>query len=499
LNVLLKKLKEVVSAVLPVVILVVILNFTLTPVPNMLMLQFLIGALAIIIGLAILLFGIEMGVLPFGNNMGKTFLKSNNLWYVLIISFLLGFFINIAEPDLQVLATQVASVTGGVVPMLLILVAVSIGTGVTLSMGITRIVKNIPLNKLFAVTYGIIFVLSMFSSPDMIAIGFDASGATTGALTVPLVLALSVGAAAMEKNSKASEEDSFGLVGVMSTGAILGVLVLNLFIKTDNITGVLTGHHVDTGSVFGPFIAEIPKVALESFIALLPVVLLLVIFQKISFKVKKRAFARMLIGFLYTYIGLVVFLVGVNAGFMNVGNIIGHGLASYNNTALLVAFGFLLGMVVILAEPAVYTLTQQIESVTSGYVKRKTVLFTLSIGVAVAVGLSMLRIAVPAIQLWHYLLPGFIIALALSFVVPKIFVGIAFDSGGVASGPMTATFVLAFAQGASSALEHSNVLVDSFGVIAMVAMTPLIALQILGLIYKYKSQKSEVRKKDEEA
>ena len=492
MNVLISKLKEVVSAVLPIVVLVIILSFTLVPISNILLLRFILGAAAIVLGLSILLFGIERGILPFGNHMGTSFLKSNNLWYVLIIGFLLGFFINIAEPDLQVLAAQVASVTGNHIPMSVILVAVSIGTGVMLSLGITRIVKNIPLYIVFITVYGIICILALFSSSDMLAIGFDASGATTGALTVPLILALSVGVSAMKKDSKFSEEDSFGLVGIMSTGAILGVLLLNFFVKTDEVTNVLELHPVDTNSLLGPFIYEIPKVAIESFIALLPIVLMLIIFQKISFRLQPKPFKKMLLGFLYTYIGLVIFLVGVNAGFMNVGNMIGHGLASYDNKAILVGFGFLLGMLVILTEPAVYILTHQIEDVTSGYIKRKTVLVSLSIGVAVAVGLAMLRIAVPKIQLWHYLLPGFAISLVLTLFVPKIFVGIAFDSGGVASGPMTATFVLAFAQGASEAIEHSNMLTDSFGVISMVAMTPLIALQVLGLIYKLKSKKSGV-------
>jgi len=496
LNVLFNKFKEVLTAVSPVVAIVIILNFTLVDIPIISLFQFILGALAIVVGLSILLFGIEIGVLPFGNHMGSSFLKSNSVWYVIVIGFLLGFFVNIAEPDLQVLAAQVSSVMGGYIPMMVILVAVSIGTGLMLSIGIIRIVKNIPLNIVFAVTYGIIFLLAIFSSSDMLAIGFDSSGATTGALTVPLVLALSVGVAAMKKNSKSSEEDSFGLVGIMSTGAILGVLILNLFVKTDNITGTLTPHHIDTGSFFGPFLAEIPKVAFDSFVALLPLVLMYIIFQRVKFKLKPRAFVKILFGFLYTYIGLVIFLVGVSAGFMSVGNLIGQQLAAYDNKAILVGAGFLLGMFVILTEPAVYILTQQIEDVTSGYIKRKTVLITLSIGVAFAVGLSMLRIAIPQLQLWHYLLPGFAISLALMFFVPKIFVGIAFDSGGVASGPMTATFVLAFAQGASDVIEHSNLLTDSFGVIAMVAMTPLIALQILGLIYKFKSRKSQ---KSEEA
>ena len=488
--ILLKKLKEVLSAVSPVVILVIILNFTLAPIPGIMLLQFIIGALAIIIGLSVLLFGIDLGIMPFGNHMGEAFLKSNKIYFIVAVGFILGFFINIAEPDLQVVAAQVASVTGGYIPMFAVLLAVSIGTGVMLSLGIIRIVKNIPLNISFAVIYGVLLVLAVFSSSDMLAIGFDTSGATTGALTVPLVLALSVGVAALKKDGRSSEEDSFGLVGLMSTGAPLGVLIMNIFVKTDHITGSLDIHTAESGSLMDPFIAEIPKVAFESLIALLPVILLFLIFQKISFHLNPKAFRRILVGFLYTYTGLVIFLAGVYAGFIHVGNMIGYSLASYHNNALLVGIGFLLGMLVILTEPAVHILTEQIENVTSGYIKRKTVLISLSIGVALAVGLAILRIIIPEIQLWHYLLPGFLISIVLSFFAPKIFIGIAFDSGGVASGPMTATFILAFAQGVSGAIAHSNILTDSFGVISMVAMTPLIALQVLGLIYKRKSGKA---------
>jgi Protein of unknown function (DUF1538). len=492
LRVLRDKFKEVLMAVSPIVIIVIILNFTLVDIPNVLLFRFILGALAIVVGLAVLLFGIEIGVLPFGNHMGASFIKSNKIWYVIIVGFLLGFFVNIAEPDLQVLAHQVSSVMGGYIGMFVILIAVSIGTGVMLALGVARIVKNVSLRTMFIAAYGVICILAILASSDMLAIGFDASGATTGALTVPLVLALSVGVASMKKDSKSSEEDSFGLVGIMSTGAIFGVLILNLFVKTDNVTGVLKSYNIDTESVFRPFIEDIPSVAKESLIALLPLIIILVVFQKLKFHLKSKEFGKIFLGFFYTYIGLIVFLVGAHAGFMDVGSIIGSQLAAYDNKVIIVIAGFILGMVVILTEPAVYILTEQIENVTSGYIKRKTVLFTLSIGVAFAVGLSMLRIVVPAIQLWHYLLPGFLIALALTFFVPQLFVGIAFDSGGVASGPMTATFVLAFAQGASNSIEYSNILIDSFGVIAMVAMTPLIALQVLGLIYKLKSQKSEV-------
>ena len=495
MKVLICKIKEVLSAVSSVVGIVIILHFTsLAPLSGTMIFRFVAGAVLIVIGLSLLLVGIDLGIMPFGDHMGASFLKSNKLRFVIIVGFLLGFFINIAEPDLQVLARQVEAVMDGHISMSAILVAVSLGTGLLLAVGIIRIVKRFALNMIYVVTYGILTLMSIFMaiyfSSDRLAIGlaigFDSSGATTGALTVPLVLALSVGISAMRKDSKTAEEDSFGLVGAISAGAILGVLILNMFVGTDNITGMLP----DPGNY--TFIQILEKMALESLIAMAPVVVILLIFQVKDFHLPFKQFRRILQGFLYTYIGLVLFLVGVNSGFMDVGNEIGRSLASFDNKAILVGLGFLLGMFVILSEPAVYVLTQQIESVTSGYIKRRTVLVTLSLGVACAVGLAMLRTIIPAIQLWHYILPGFFVSCVMSFYVPKIFVGIAFDSGGVASGPMTATFVLAFAQGASDALPHSNLLMDSFGVISMVAMTPVVALQVLGLIYKFKSRKSEV-------
>ncbi|MCL2826246.1 MAG: DUF1538 domain-containing protein, partial [Eggerthellaceae bacterium] len=240
MNILLSKLREVATAVLPIVAFVVILNFTLVPLSGDLLFRFIVGAVLIVIGLSVLLVGIEVGISPFGNLTGSSFMKSNKLWYVIVIGFLLGFFVNIAEPDLHVLAAQIESVMGGYIPLAASLVVISIGTGLMLALGILRIVKNFPLNIMFVICYGLIAVLALFSSSDMLAIGFDASGATTGAITVPLVLALSVGVAAMKRDSKSSEEDSFGLVGIMSTGAIFGVLVMNLFVRTDAITGVLS-------------------------------------------------------------------------------------------------------------------------------------------------------------------------------------------------------------------------------------------------------------------
>ncbi|WP_174615892.1 DUF1538 domain-containing protein [Virgibacillus ihumii] len=490
MNVLISKLKEVLLAVLPITIMVLILNFTLTPLDPSLLARFIIGAILIIIGLSIFLFGVDIGITPIGETIGKAIAKSNKIWIVMIAGLSLGFFISIAEPDLHILAGQVEMVTSGLISKTSLVVVVSIGIGLLIAIGLVRIVYNIPLYKLLTILYLIIFVLAIFTSPEFLAISFDSSGATTGALTVPFILALALGISSLKKDSKASEKDSFGLVAIASTGAIIAVMIMNIVMQTDKMTGSLEEAH-ESNSIIGPFLHELPIITFEIVIALLPILLIFLVFQKKSFKMSKKAVKKILMGMLFTFIGLVLFLVGVNAGFMDVGNAMGYNIASLDNKTYIIIIAFALGLVTILAEPAVHVLTNQIEDVTSGYVKRSVVLGTLSIGVGMAVLLSILRVLITDLELWHYLLPGYIIAIALSYFAPKLFVGIAFDSGGVASGPMTATFILAFVQGAAQATAGADVLVDGFGMIALVAMTPIIALQILGLAFKYKSGKGK--------
>lgn len=489
MSVLIPKFKEVLYSVLPITVIVLILHFTLTPMETPLIIRFLIGAALIIIGLTIFLVGVDGGITPIGNIMGSSIVKSNNLWIVAISGLLLGFFISIAEPDLHILATQVDTVTSGMVSRYNVVAIVSLGIAIMLSMGLIRIVYNYPLYKMLSILYGIIFILALFTSPEFLAISFDASGATTGALTVPFILALAIGVSKLKKDSKSSEKDSFGLVAIASTGAIISVALTSIISKTDKITGGLESSEVASTAIIRPFLENLPPIARDILVALAPILIIFLIFQKISFKLHKSAVRKIIFGMLFTFIGLVLFLLGVHTGFMEVGSTVGFKLASMDSKAYIVIVGFILGMVTILAEPAVYVLTHQIEDVTSGYVKRKVVMGTLALGVAFAVALSVVRVLIPGIQLWHYLLPGYLISVTMTYFAPKLFVGIAFDSGGVASGPMTATFILAYTQGAAEAVEGANVLVDGFGVIAMVALTPLIALQILGLIFKKKSKK----------
>ncbi|WP_026073917.1 DUF1538 domain-containing protein [Acetivibrio cellulolyticus] len=483
------KFREVTLALLPISLIVLILNFTIAPLGIPLLIRFFVGVFITIIGLSIFLLGVDIGITPIGNLLGSFLTKSNKIWIVGIAGIILGFFVSVAEPDLYILAGQVEFVTSGLISKLSIVVVVSIGIAVMLAVGLIRIVYNIPLFKILTVLYFIIFILTFFTSSEFLAISFDASGATTGALTVPFILALALGVSRLKKDSNASENDSFGLVAIASTGAIISVLIMSIITKPGKISSNLEISSTTSSSIVAPFINNLPSVLIEVFFAMLPLLIIFLIFQKTFFKLDKRSFYKILKGNLYTYIGLVYFLTGVNASFIDVGSVVGYSLASLNTKFSLVAVGFVLGLVTILAEPAVYVLTHQIEEVTSGYVKREVILFALSLGVGISVALSMIRILVPEIKLWHYLLPGYVIAIILTFFVPKLFVGIAFDSGGVASGPMTATFIMAFAQGAAQRIEYANVLIDGFGLIAMVALTPLITLQVLGIIYKIKSRK----------
>ena len=479
LNILLARLREVSLSVFPITIIVVILSLTVVPIESTLLIRFIIGAVVVTIGLGIFLFGAGLGVQPIGNLMGHALAKSNNPWLVGILGASLGFLITVAEPDLQILADQVGLASGGVIPSSLVLIVVSAGVGIMVAVGLLRILYSKPLNVVFTIAYSFIFLLGLKTSEEFLAISVDASGATTGAMTTPFILALGYGVSQL-KGGDTFEEDSFGMVGQASAGPIFAIMIMSIVMGLRNIQEAADPFVPNVG-ILAPYVRLFPQMIRDSVFTLAPLTILFLIFDWKSFKLNKRTRGSILKGLLYTYIGLVLFLTGVNAGFMEVGRYMGEYIAA-NHRWFLPVIGFILGMVVVLAEPAVHVLTEQIEEVTAGRIRRKVILVALSAGIALAVCLSMLRIMIPQLKLWHLLLPGFALGVILSYRVPPIFVGIAFDSGGVASGPMTATFVLAFAQGAASAIPTASVMVDGFGVIAMVAMMPLVTIQVLGAL-----------------
>ncbi len=491
----LRKLKDVLASVLPVTAIVLLLHFTLVPLDADHMSRFIVGTIMIIIGLTIFLFGIDQSIEPIGHAIGQGMTKPGKLSVVVTISLILGFFISYAEPDLHILANQVSQVTQGQFPTQLMVIVVSLGIGVMMTIGLLRILYVVPLKYVFLSAYGAIFILSIFSPADFISIAFDASGATTGAITVPFMLAMAAGVSAMKKDSKSGEADAFGLVGISSSGAILGVLITGLIMGIDKLDGDLPLEAAASGGLFSVYASKLGDIALETVVSLAPILLAYILFLIFSLNQRKRTIISNIRGLVITYVGLVLFLLGVNGGFMDVGSILGKGLAGIDSHVPMLIISFILGLVTVLAEPAVYVLTHQVEDITGGYVRRPLVLVFLSLAVGSAVLMSVLRILHPGIKLWMYLLPGFGLAVLLSFFVPDLFVGIAFDSGGVASGPMTATFSLAFVQGIAYAVPGADIITDGFGMIAVVAMMPIIAVQILGMLYQYKTRNISAPKK----
>lgn len=478
-----EKLNETLKAVLPILAIVLLLCFTIAPIPPSILMTFLIGAVLLIIGMLFFNVGVDMSMNQIGERVGSIITRSKNIFIVVLITFIMGFVITISEPDLQVLAQQVPSI-----PNLTLILAVALGVAAFLVLAVLRMLLGIPLSYLLLGFYAVVFGLAFLVPGDFLAISFDSGGVTTGPMTVPFIMSFGIGIAAI-RSDRHAEEDSFGLVSMCSIGPILAVLILGLIFKPESTEQVSEAIPIidNTVDLWKLFSAELPHYIKEMAVSLLPIVVFYGIFQCISQDISKRSLIRIIIGLIYTYIGLFLFLTGVNVGFMPAGNYLGQTIAALPYAWIIVPIGMIIGYFIVLAEPAVFVLTRQVEEMTSGAISAKAMGLSLSIGVAASVGLAMIRVLTGISILW-FLVPGYFIALVLTFFVPKLFTAIAFDSGGVASGPMTATFLLPFAMGACSALG-GNIITDAFGIVAMVAMTPLITIQIMGLIFRIKENK----------
>lgn len=482
-----EKTLESLSAVLPITGIMLCISIFLVPIEIGTMSMFLVGAVLLIIGMGFFQLGAEMSMTPIGEGIGVQISKSKRIWFVVFIGFIMGVIITISEPDLQVLAEQVPSV-----PNMVLILTVAIGVGIFLAIAILRIKFQINLSKLLIVLYLILIGVSFLVPREFLAVAFDSGGVTTGPMTVPFIMALGVGLASI-RSDKNSASDSFGLVALSSVGPILAVLILGCFYKpTEAEYSLGEVASVDTTrDIVKIFATELPDFGAEVLVSLLPILAVFVLFQLITRRYQKRRLKRIVVGLLYTFIGLVLFLCGVNIGFAPVGAFLGQELASLPYNWVLVPIGMLIGYYIVKAEPAIQVLNHQVENVTDGAISVKAMNRCMSIGVAISIGLAMLRVLL-SIPIYWIIIPGYLIALLMSLMVPKIFVGIAFDSGGVASGPMTSTFLLPLSIGTCRALG-GDLMTDAFGVVALVALTPLIAIQIMGLIYKAKTTKIQKR------
>ena len=478
-----EKLLEALQAVLPIVAIVLALCFTIAPVSPSILLCFLLGAVLITVGIMFFTLGAEMSMTPMGERVGAVLTKSRRLPVILGVGFLLGFLITISEPDLQVLAHQVPSI-----PSRTLIFSVAVGVGLFLVFAFLRMLFGVALPRLLVLFYGIVFVLAAFVPREFLAVAFDSGGVTTGPMTVPFIMALGVGVSAIRGDRHAAD-DSFGLVAMCSIGPVLAVLVLGIvFGASDSVySPPQVPEVVDSVELWQLFHHGLPEYMKEIAGSLLPIVVLFGVFQCVVLRLDKYSLRRIAVGLVYTYTGLVLFLTGANVGFMPAGNYLGQVLAGQRFRWVLVPIGMLIGYFIVKAEPAVYVLNKQVEEVTDGAISAHAMGTALSAGVAISVGLAMVRVLTGISILW-FLIPGYVFAIGISFVVPKLFTAIAFDAGGVASGPMTATFLLPLAQGACVAVG-GNIVTDAFGVVAMVAMTPLITVQLMGLVAQLRTGK----------
>lgn len=489
------KFKETITSVLPVMAIVIILGLTVAPIGLVLIFRFIIGGVLLIIGLTAFLMGVDIGIQPIGERTGAALTSKKNIYLLLGVSFVIGFLVTVAEPDIQVFGDQIHAIIKAVIKSHLVYM-IALGVGLFIMIGLMRTVMQFSLKIVLLFFYCVVFILAFFSPSSFRGIAFDSGGATTGPMTVPFILALGIGVSSVHSSGKKDNSNTFGLTGITSIGPIVAVLVYGLILSSSgnlsNCVSVSENTITETG--FGIFIHIIPHIAKEAALSIAPLAVMLVVFQLFLLKLPPKQVIRMAIGLLWSYIGLSIFLIGVNGGFMDAGKQLGIVLGTKANTLggfwifLLVCTGLVLGAVVVCAEPAVWVLTDQVETLSGGTIKRKFMLIFLSVGAAIAIGLAMWR-AICGFSIMKILLPGYAIALFLMIWCPKLFTAIAFDSGGVASGPITSTFVLSFTLGAGQAFGGSS---DVFGVIALVAMTPLIAIQVLGIIYNSKKKMNKI-------
>lgn len=472
---LLEKIKESLSSVLPITAIVLLLSVTIVPLTPGALVLFLFGSLLLIVGVGIFTLGVDMSMTPMGSGIGAYMSRCRHVAIPLAIAFVLGMLITVAEPDLTVLAGQVPAI-----PNRVLILTVAAGVGLLLVVALLRILLRIPLSRLLVGFYLAVFVLALFTPRDFIPVSFDSGGVTTGPITVPFIMALGVGMASV-RSDKNSTNDSFGLVALCSVGPILSVLLLGICFAPESAsyTPAALADIATTRDAARQFAAALPAYAREVAVAMIPICAMFLLFQLLTRRFKRTQLLRITSGLVYTYVGLVMFLTGVNVGFMPAGQLIGATIAQGDSPFLLVPIGMLMGYFIVSAEPAVHVLIKQVEEVSMGSISQSAMRQGLSIGVALSIGIAMLRVLTGISILW-FLIPGYAISLALTFFVPQLFTGVAFDAGGVASGPMTATFLLPFAMGACEAVG-GNLMTDAFGLVALVAMTPLVTIQLLGL------------------
>ena len=474
----LQKLKESVFAVSPIALTVLILGLTIGGFDSYTAVGLVAGSIMLIIGMTLFSIGVDVSIMSIGESLSSKVANTGKLWLMLLTAFLIGILVSIPEPGLAIMAGSLASsMQNGDIDKWILIIVVGIGVGSALMLGVFKVVYKIELRKklliLWSIAFIIALILSLTGKTDFIPAAFDSGGSVTGAITVPFIMAFGIGIAAIKSGDKAS--DNFGYVALAVVGPVLAVLLWGLFADTPH-------EYKSETTEFNMlhYLTHFPTQLKDVAIPMAAIVGFFLIYQFSLIKMSIQSLVKIFTGAIYTMFGVALFLTGANVGFSPIGGLLGTVLVGKGFSWLLIPVGVLIGFFIVLAEPAIVVLNAQVERISGGAIKKRTMLIALMIAIGVAIGLTMTKV-MTGINIWWIIFPGYAIAIILSFFVPKVFTAIAFDSGAVASGPITCAFVLPFALCSSAALG-GNPLTDAFGAIAIVALMPLIAVQIVGWV-----------------
>lgn len=489
-------------SIVPMIAIVLLLHFSgLASITNGVALDniwlILAGMVVLIIGLALFQIGASGSISKVGEYMGSSLSKQKNIFVVVLFAFTLGVLITCSEPSILIVSKQVTIVPNNELLNTVILVGgIAIGVGAFVVIGILRIVQHKSLKICYLLFYCLTFMLIAIIAMDpekskLLPFIFDSGGVTTGSATVPFILALGAGVAAV-RGGKNAKNDSFGLVGVASIGPILSTALLIMF---QSSIPIYNASAATDSSIVMKFLNALLPIGgtlgsmVEVFIAIAPILIIFFIYNFLYIKLPKSKILKLLVGFAFAYVGLTLFLAAANAAMTPIGSLVGQNLAKQSD-AVIIIISFVVGLVTILCEPAVLILTKQIENMSDGNIRKPVVLLALSLGVGVAIALAATR-ALYGFSILYYVIPGYAICLVLMFFCPDIYTAMAFDSGGTASGPMAASFILPMIIGIVIDKEGaSKVYENGFGVVALIALIPIIAIQILGVVQNIKTKRA---------
>lgn len=492
-----EKLKETLLSILPITLMVLLIHFsTFATLDSVLLTRFLIGALCMMIGFPLFLQGVDMSIEPMGEQLSGALVKSNKMIIVIIGGFILGFLVNAAEPDVHIFSRQFAALTMESLSHWIFVIIMSLGFGMMVAFGLLRIIRNIKMRYSIAGALLLLLILLLFTGEEFIGVAFDTYGATTGAIATPFLLALAIGVSSKTRRSTEEAAESFGILGIGSIGAVIAILVQGILMKGKPVNMPSEVAQAGTAALsHGQFFLQTALETLQEVaLGFSPILISYIIAAVLWIKPKKRDLRGIILGAVITFVGLLVFLTGVYFGFLEASKEIGYLITESGMIWPPLLVGGLFGLVTVFAEPSVHILNAQIEEETSGSIRKSTVLWTLAIGVALAVTLSVLRILIPEFKIVHMLIPTLVVCIVLCFFVPEIFIGIAADSGGVASGTMAAAFILPYAQGLANHTEGADPLIDGFGVISFIAFVPILSMLVLGFIYRMKARKAGIKR-----